>query len=104
MYSTIWTFTYAVFFLAVPHKGSDHAAWGQVLANVYVLATRQPRNSFLDSVLPDSDYNQGLRARFRPLHKAYKFYSWVEGLPLPSLGIVCFLFLHGLVVNTNQSS
>lgn len=34
-YPMIWAFTYAIFFLAViPHMGSGHATWGQVLANV----------------------------------------------------------------------
>jgi hypothetical protein len=71
----IWTFTYAIFFLAVPHKGAGHTAWGQVLANVYLAATIQPSNSFLESVRRYSDYNEELSARFEPLHEEYRFYS-----------------------------
>lgn len=84
----IWTFTYAIFFLAVPHKGSDHAAWGQVLANVYRAATVQPNNSFLESTRRDSKYSENLNARFSLLHDAYRFYSWIEALPFGPLGIV----------------
>lgn len=88
----IWIFTHTIFFLAVPHKGSDHTAWGQVLANIQLAATVQPRNSFLESVRRHSNYNEELNARFEPLHEAYMFYSWIEGLPLKPFGIVCSSF------------
>jgi hypothetical protein len=80
----IWTFTYAIFFLAVPHKGSDLALWGQILTKLLLL----PENSYLQSVTPGSEYNETLNACFAPLLTAYQFYSWIETLPEGNLGIV----------------
>ncbi|KAL5583814.1 hypothetical protein FOVSG1_015165 [Fusarium oxysporum f. sp. vasinfectum] len=87
-YSMIWTFTYSIFFLAVPHKGSPYASWGDVAANVVRAVTNSPSNSLLKSVRQHSNYNQRLNTRFEPLHEAYKFYSWIEGLPTPPFGII----------------
>lgn len=83
----IWTFTYGIFFLAVPHHGSRHANWGQIIADIY-LAAGQPNNSFLESVNARSTANEELNARFRPLYKAYKFYTWVESRHTGSWGMV----------------
>lgn len=85
--------TYHIF-LAVPHKGSDHASWGQMVADIYRTMTIQPNNSLLERLKRASSDNEDLNARFKRLHEAYKFYSCVESLPyqglpgLPGLGIV----------------
>ncbi|KAK2743195.1 hypothetical protein CKAH01_06905 [Colletotrichum kahawae] len=85
-YPMIWTFTYGIFFLAVPHKGSPCAAWGQTLRKI--LYTNESSNSFLESVTEQSKYNKELNARFEPLLEAYKVFSWVEGLGVDYAGIV----------------
>ncbi|KAF4333202.1 kinesin [Fusarium beomiforme] len=87
-YPMIWTFTYSIFFLAVPHTGSPCASWGAVAADVVRAVTNSPSNSLLKSVRQHSNYNQHLNIRFEPLHEAYKFYSWIEGLPTPPFGII----------------
>ncbi|KAL2130460.1 hypothetical protein VTI74DRAFT_6371 [Chaetomium olivicolor] len=84
----IWAFTYAIFFLAVPHKGSDHTSWGQIIARIYSTVTIQPSNSFLETLRRTSGDSEELNARFKPLHRAYKFYSWVESLPCQALGVI----------------
>lgn len=91
-YPMIWTFTYAIFFLAVPHKGSDHASWGQMVATICRAVTIQPYNSLLESASWASDYNEELNARFEPLHGAYKLYRWVESLPCQGM-VVRFLLV-----------
>ncbi|WYZ42168.1 hypothetical protein EsH8_V_001063 [Colletotrichum jinshuiense] len=82
----IWTFTYGIFFLAVPHQGSSHAEWEELLKNILLLY--KSGNSFLESVTPQSKYNKSLNARFEPLLEAYKFYTWIEGLGLGYHGII----------------
>lgn len=87
-YPMIWTFTYAVFFIAVPHKGSPCTSWGKIACNIVRAVTNQPSNKLLESVSQHSDYNMALNTRFEPLHEAYKFYTWIEGRPTQPLGIV----------------
>ncbi|EQB57904.1 hypothetical protein CGLO_01914 [Colletotrichum gloeosporioides Cg-14] len=85
-YPMIWIFTYGIFFLAVPHKGSPFAAWGQILRNI--LYMNEPSNSFLESVTEQSNYNKELSARFEHLIESYKVYSWIEGLSVGYFGII----------------
>lgn len=61
---------------------------GDMLAKIYLSASQQPNNSFIVSVSADSSVNEELHARFKPLYKAYKFYSWTETLPTNSFGLV----------------
>ena len=84
----IWNFTYAIFFLAVPHHGSDHAPLGEMAVKLLDFASLEPSNSLLAALEPGTPYNKNLNARFEPLHNAYKFYTWSEGMPLGPLGIV----------------
>lgn len=87
-YPMIWHFVYVIFFFAVPHKGSSLAELGKLLAKTYSTLTgrMQPGNSFLEFVTEASAYSQELNLRFEPLYTAYKFYSWVETLPLTLVG------------------
>ncbi|OHE91729.1 hypothetical protein CORC01_12956 [Colletotrichum orchidophilum] len=85
-YPMIWMFTYGIFFLAVPHQGSPHAASGQSLRSI--LYQNKPDNSFLESVSQRSNYSRELQARFYPLLEAFRFYSWIEGLGLDYAGII----------------
>ncbi|KAH7012254.1 uncharacterized protein B0I36DRAFT_356326 [Microdochium trichocladiopsis] len=88
-YPMIWTFTYAIFFLAVPHKGSCHASWGQILADIFSTATRQPSSALLETLSRTSRSWEELNASFQPLYEAFKFYTWVESLPFgPGLGVI----------------
>ena len=88
-YPMIWTFTYAIFFLAVPHKGSSYASSGQMLSTISSTATFQPNSSFLETLSHSSGCGEELNARFEPLYEAYRFYTWVESLPYGlGLGVV----------------
>lgn len=87
----ISTFTYAVFFMAVPHRGSNYAGFGKIASNIVGLVTFQQKNSFLQSVSIDSDYNKELNSKFEPLLKLYKFYTWMEGREVPDVGLVSIL-------------
>ncbi|CVK91713.1 hypothetical protein FPRO06_08685 [Fusarium proliferatum] len=84
----ISTFTYAVFFMAVPHRGSNYAGFGNIASNIVGLVTFQQKNSFLQSVSIDSDYNKELNSKFEPLLKLYKFYTWMEGREVPDVGLI----------------
>ncbi|SCN76245.1 uncharacterized protein FFB20_05208 [Fusarium fujikuroi] len=86
-YPMISTFTYAVFFMAVPHRGSNYAGFGKIASNIVGLVTFQQKNSFLQSVSIDSDYNKELNSKFEPLLKLYKFYTWMEGREVPGVGL-----------------
>lgn len=88
-YYGIGEFTYGIFFLAVPHKGSDIATLGHPASNILSAVTLQPSNSLTESVKRSSHYSEELNARFEPLKGAYKFYSWIEALPLGTMGMVC---------------
>ncbi|KAF5974760.1 hypothetical protein FBULB1_7631 [Fusarium bulbicola] len=87
-YPMISTFTYAVFLIAVPHRGSAYASFGTMANNIAGLITFQQTNSFLQSVSTDSDYNKKLNTRFEPLLKLYKFYTWIEGREVPGVGLI----------------
>ncbi|CZR42586.1 uncharacterized protein FPRO_09889 [Fusarium proliferatum ET1] len=84
----ISTFTYAVFFMAVPHRGSNYAGFGKIASHIVGLVTFQQKNSFLQSVSIDSDYNKELNSKFEPLLKLYKFYTWMEGREVPDVGLI----------------
>ncbi|KAF5591285.1 kinesin [Fusarium pseudocircinatum] len=87
-YPMISTFTYAIFFIAVPHRGSPYASFGTIASNIAGLIPFKQTNSFLQSVTTDSDYNKELDTRFEPLLKLYKFYTWIEGREVPGVGLI----------------
>ncbi|KAF6514019.1 hypothetical protein HZS61_006275 [Fusarium oxysporum f. sp. conglutinans] len=87
-YPTISSFTNAIFFLAVPHNGSPYASCGVFASTIAQAFTFQPDNSYLASVVPGSDYNKELNSRFQPLLQHYKFYTWIEGRPVPNIGLI----------------
>lgn len=80
-YSKLWVFTYGIVFFGVPHRGSEHAAWGMMAARMVQLFTGQPNESFLGSVDEGSNYNVSLSERFSPLLNAFKFFSICETVP-----------------------
>ncbi|QGI66297.1 hypothetical protein CEK27_010268 [Fusarium fujikuroi] len=73
--------------MAVPHRGSNYAGFGKIASNIVGLVTFQQKNSFLQSVSIDSDYNKELNSKFEPLLKLYKFYTWMEGREVPGVGL-----------------
>lgn len=80
-YSKLWMLTYGIVFFGVPHRGSNHAAWGRIAARIVQLFTGEPNKSFLSSVEEGSNYSMRLSERFRPLLDAFKFFSICETMP-----------------------
>ncbi|KIW86757.1 uncharacterized protein Z519_12670 [Cladophialophora bantiana CBS 173.52] len=86
-HTMIWNFTYGIFFLAVPHRGSAYARLGRAAACIAKICQVQPDNSFLNSVEFGSRYNEALNARFKPLLERYKIFSFCETLPVQKYGL-----------------
>ncbi|WJG35905.1 uncharacterized protein FOBCDRAFT_204657 [Fusarium oxysporum Fo47] len=87
-YPMISAFTDSIFFIAVPHNGSQHASCGVFASRIARAFTFQPDNSYLTSLSPGSDYSKELNTRFQTLLLRYKFYTWIEGREVPYVGLI----------------
>ena len=79
-----WVFTYGVFFLGVPHKGTKYATWGEIVTAMLHIYPGTQNRSFAKDVESCSAYNEKLNAHFKPLLYAYIFCSACEPLTEPS--------------------
>jgi hypothetical protein len=72
--------------------------WGRIAAHIIRISTSQLNKSFLNSVESGLAYNKILNAKFKPLLKRYRFYSFcktlleeMNGINLSIVGLNPFL-------------
>ncbi|KAF8533089.1 hypothetical protein BDD12DRAFT_763082, partial [Trichophaea hybrida] len=64
-----------IVFLGTPHRGSDTASMGQIVANLAKVAFRRPQTQLLEMLEKDSHELDALSHEFSLLHSALKIFS-----------------------------
>lgn len=72
-------------FLGTPHRGSDKATYGKVLANVAQFVTHRPPARLLTALQTNSDVLLRLTDDFRFQLPDYQVYSFFELRPMKGL-------------------
>ena len=89
---TIYNSTYGVVFLGTPHRGSDKAGLGHLVAGIAKVTLRQPNPHLLRSLEQDSDVLEHQRASFASVSSTISLVCLYEEEPT-AVGIVCFQLL-----------
>jgi hypothetical protein len=88
-YHSICDVTLGFIFFGTPHRGSEKATYGKVLANVAQTMTHRPSSRLLSALQTNSDVLQRLTSDFRFQLPQYHIVSFYEQRPMK--------FLSGLV-------
>jgi len=78
LYQSIKDETLGLIFLGTPHRGSDKATYGKVLANVARFMTHRPPPRLLTALQTKSDVLLRLTTDFRFQLPDYQVYSFFE--------------------------
>lgn len=81
-YSTICEHTVGIIFFGTPHRGSDKAAYGKILANVASTVMHKPSSKLLSALQSNSDVLARLTSDFRHQLPQYQIVSFYERKPL----------------------
>lgn len=84
-YQSIRDATLGLIFLGTPHRGSDKATYGKVLANVAQFITHRPPPYFLTARQTNSDVLLRLCTDFRFHLLNYYIFSFYEQRPMKGL-------------------
>ena len=88
-YADIADNTRGVLFFGTPHRGSDAARWGSIVAGIAQSAGGvKPRSLFLCTLKPNSDDLINLTEDFRHIAHRYAIVSFVEQDAVSGLGRV----------------
>ncbi|KAJ9496115.1 hypothetical protein H2202_008361 [Exophiala xenobiotica] len=84
-YQSIKDATIGLIFLGTPHRGSDKATYGKVLANVVQCISHKPPARLLSALQTNSDVLLQLTTNFRFQLPDYEVYSFFELRPIKGL-------------------
>lgn len=96
-YETIRNATIGIIIFGTPHRGSDKAVYGKVLANVAQIMTRKPSARLVSALQTNSDVPLRLTSDFRfqlPQYQVVSFYEQRPMKPFSSL-VRQYLYLVG---------
>lgn len=82
LYKSICERTVGIVFFGTPHRGSEKAAYGKVLASVANAAMRQPSSRLLNALRTNSDSLMQLTSNFRFQLPRYQIVSFYEQRPM----------------------
>ncbi|KAN0086995.1 vegetative incompatibility protein HET-E-1 [Elaphomyces granulatus] len=82
-YQTISEATVGIIFLGTPHRGSDKASYGEVLANVATTVMHNPAPGLINVLRANSDALMRLTTDFRFQLPNYQVCSFYEMKPMP---------------------
>ncbi|KAN0075952.1 NAD(P)-binding domain protein [Elaphomyces granulatus] len=82
-YQTISEATVGIIFLGTPHRGSEKASYGKVLANVATTVMHKPAQALIDALRANSDALMRLTTDFRFQLPQYQVCSFYEMKPMP---------------------
>ncbi|KAK5188831.1 hypothetical protein LTR47_011690 [Exophiala xenobiotica] len=88
-YQSIKNATTGLIFLGTPHRGSDKATYGKVLANVAQFISHKPPPRLLSALQTNSDVLLQLTTNFRFQLPDYEVYSFFELRPIKGLSSLC---------------
>jgi hypothetical protein len=69
---------YGLVFMATPHRGSDKANLGKIMANIWKISLTRPKTQLLEQLEKDSLALQDLSDDFRYMHSQFQIASFVE--------------------------
>ena len=100
-YQSIRDATLGLVFLGTPHRGTDKATYGKVLANVAQFISHQPSSHLLTALQTNSDVLLRLTIDFRFQLPNYHVFSFYEQRPMHGLSSLVQarhirLLVHGL--------
>ncbi|KAK5202499.1 hypothetical protein LTR41_011753 [Exophiala xenobiotica] len=93
--------TIDLIFLGTPHRGSDKATYGKVLANVVQFISRIPPPRLLSALQTNSDVLPQLTTNFRFQLPDYEVYSFFELRPIKGLSSL-IVEKHSALLETNH--
>ncbi|KAI1355896.1 hypothetical protein F5Y01DRAFT_268006 [Xylaria sp. FL0043] len=87
-YKRIWESTFGLVFFATPHRGGNHAGFGDIVAEVARHVLRNPGNTFLATLKSNSHYLSTITDDFRQMLEDFQIISFYETRPLGHFGLV----------------
>lgn len=81
-YQSITENTVGIVFLGTPHRGSDKADYGKILANVATSVMNKPKPRLISALQSNSDSLMRLTSDFRHQLPNYKVVSFYETKPI----------------------
>lgn len=81
-YQSIYDATLGLVFFGTPHRGSEKAVYGKVLANVAQTVAHRPKASLLSALQTNSDVFLRLTTDFRFQLRRYQVVSFYEQRPM----------------------
>ncbi|KAK5260992.1 hypothetical protein LTR40_003095, partial [Exophiala xenobiotica] len=100
-YQSIKDATIGLIFLGTPHRGSDKATYGKVLANVAQFISHKPPPRLLSALQTNSDVLLQLTTNFRFQLPDYEVYSFFELRPMKGLSSL-IVEKHSALLETNH--
>lgn len=87
-YHSLFQNTLGIIFLGTPHRGSEIASYGNILANIAAAVMRKPSSRLTDALQTNSPELLQLTSEFRhqlPNYQVVSFYERKPTKPFPSL-------------------
>ncbi|KAI0423517.1 hypothetical protein F5Y09DRAFT_327184 [Xylaria sp. FL1042] len=87
-YEQIWELTFGLVFFATPHRGGNHAVFGDVVAEIARSMLRNPGNTFMATLKSDSHYLSTITDKIRQMLEDFQILSFYDTRPLGRLSLI----------------
>ena len=81
-YQSINENTIGIVFLGTPHRGSEKASYGKILANVATVVMNKPKPRLISALQSNSDSLAQLTSNFKHQLPSYQIVSFYEMKPI----------------------
>lgn len=85
--------TYGIVFFATPHRGGNHAKFGDIAASVARAVLQNPDNTFMEALKKDSLFADNIIEDFKHQLENFFILNFFETLPYKNLGLVGYLYI-----------
>ena len=103
-YNSISESTIGIVFLGTPHRGSEKAAYGKVLATLATAVLNKPSPRLVNALQVNSEALMSLRTNFRFQLPKYQVYSFYEMKPMKMLTTLVSTKMRTLLINMNLTN
>jgi protein SERAC1 len=83
--------TYGIVFFATPHRGGNHAKFGDIAASVARAVLQYPDNTFIEALKKDSLFADSIIEDFKHQLENFFILNFFETLPYKNMGLVGYL-------------
>jgi hypothetical protein len=83
--------TYGIVFFATPHRGGNHAKFGDIAASVARAVLQNPDNTFVEALKKDSLFADSIIEDFKHQLENFFILNFFETLPYKNMGLVSYL-------------